>query len=309
MKAIERGYCSRAQVIEDLRNKAVDEDVIAYAIEAASRFIDRFKGRDFIFHDHETSALVIPGPTKLVISEALLLPKTPVITLTEVTESEVVLVEGVDFMRAGGPNGDFKLLRLKGEWTDRGTVTLKGTFGFPVLPEPTRVDLTGQVVEVRIAATPDIVKASDLVGVTVTDADSGEFVFVFAPGDLTGLSVGEYPVTVKRDATLIEAMTLAISDTEDDPRIERLADGTRKFTIPQGQGWAATMIAANGVGVGDEIFAVPAHVNRAAVMIAANLTGHQQKDVAGLDGQLQTILDRSVPKPALDLLGAPFRAT
>lgn len=309
MKTLARAYASRAQVVEDLRNKAVDEDVIVDAIHAASRWVDRYKGRDFVFHDHTTTAVVIPGPLKLTIGQALLLPKTPVITLTEVIEGEKTLVEGTDFVAAGGPEGTFKLVRIRGEWLDGVTVTLKGTFGFEVLPQPSRVDITGQTITATIDASPDIVASSATTGVTVTDATSGEFVVVFTPAALAALAVGEYPVSIKRNSTVIEAVTLAVSDTETDPKIERLADGSRKFTIPQGSGWAVTMIAATGPGVGDEVFAVPASVNRAVVMLAANLTGHQQKDVAGLDGQLQTILDRTVPKPVLDLLGAPYRPT
>lgn len=306
--ALQRAYCTRRQVRDDLRNKAVDEDTIEAAIHAASRWIDRYKGRDYVLHDHSVTPLTLaPGIALLAREEILLLPKTPVITLTAVTDNGVALVEGTDFVQDGDHSGNWKLVRIDGKWSGR-AVTLQGTFGYAEAPSPTRIDLTGKSVTVTITASPDIVGDEGDGHVTVTSATSGEFFFEFSAGDLAPLGLGEWDVTVEYDDGELEEMVLEIVTAPYEPEQVLDPDGRRRFRIAAGDGWEVKMTAATGPGVGDQVFKVPGHINRAAVMLAANLSGHQQKDVAGLDGQMQTILDRSVPKPVLDLLGAPFRA-
>lgn len=44
---------------------------------------------------------------------------------------------------------------------------------------------------------------------------------------------------------------------------------------------------------------------RATVLIAANMTSQNSRDVIGLDGSRTSVIDKTVPKAALDLLGAP----
>lgn len=48
---------------------------------------------------------------------------------------------------------------------------------------------------------------------------------------------------------------------------------------------------------------LPARIEKACVIIAANLTGYAQKDVRGLDGAPVSILDKTIPKEAMRLLG------
>ncbi len=48
---------------------------------------------------------------------------------------------------------------------------------------------------------------------------------------------------------------------------------------------------------------LPPEIQRAAVLIAARLTGQFKKDALGLDGMRQSIVDGSIPKEALALLG------
>jgi len=57
--------------------------------------------------------------------------------------------------------------------------------------------------------------------------------------------------------------------------------------------------------VSDVVTGVPDRVHRASVLIAANLTSQNSRDVIGLDGSRVTVLDKTIPKAALDLLGAP----
>lgn len=48
---------------------------------------------------------------------------------------------------------------------------------------------------------------------------------------------------------------------------------------------------------------LPGHINWAATEIAAAFSGHNRKEVAGLDGQVMAINNNSIPKSVFDVLG------
>lgn len=182
-------YCSVAQVREDLRDSKVLEADIEQAIEAACRWIDNYKGRDYFLHDHSVTPLEIWGGDDLMTADELILPYEPIITLTELTVDGLAWVEGVDFRRR-----DSYRLRFQGSLfpTSRSSVVrIKGTFGYP--------------------------------------------------------------------------LTIA------------------------------------GTGV----YAAPGFVVRSAIMLASALSGHLRKDVVGLDGNVTTLSDRTVPEAVLKLIGPP----
>lgn len=185
--AVTNAYCTLAQVQADIRNTSAPVAELEAGIIAASRWIDRHTGRDFLFHDHTASPLVLWGSDALVSPDMLLFPYSPVILLTEVADANGTLVEGEDYRIDGG----YRLLPIGREFSTAptATYTLTGTFGY---------------------------------------AET-------SPGSGT--------------------------------------------------------------------FAVPDHIARAAVMLAATLSGHQRKDVVGLDGQRTTVTDRTIPKEVFSLLG------
>lgn len=49
---------------------------------------------------------------------------------------------------------------------------------------------------------------------------------------------------------------------------------------------------------------IPATVRRACILIAAALSGHNQKDIVGLDGNRSSVTNKEIPKEAWKLLGA-----
>jgi hypothetical protein len=50
---------------------------------------------------------------------------------------------------------------------------------------------------------------------------------------------------------------------------------------------------------------LPADLNRAAILIAAAHSGHNQKEVVGVDGTKSAVYDKNIPKAALAILGSP----
>lgn len=191
-------YCSVAAVRSELRNNAtagqsgyIADSLIEDAINAASRFIDEYKGRDYLYHNHSSTVLKLGPHSNAIFGTTLFLPYRPCITLTVVEVQGETWVEGTDFIIHDDRE---RLICVNREswpveqgpdyWTH-----LTGTFGY---------------VQANSAAIP------------------------------TGL---------------------------------------------------------------------PDRIAKAAVLIAANLTGYAQKDVRGLDGNKVTILDKSIPKEALMLLG------
>lgn len=48
---------------------------------------------------------------------------------------------------------------------------------------------------------------------------------------------------------------------------------------------------------------LPEEIRWCAIQIAAAFTGHNRKEVVGVDGSKESIIDRSIPKPVYDMLG------
>jgi hypothetical protein len=184
-------YCTVAQVQEELRNTNDNlTGTIEDAINQASRFIDEYKGRDYLWHDHSSDALVIDRFDGNIIGEWLFLPHRPVVTVTEISVAGEVWTKDEDYRVK-----DYRIACLSGEWPlanpPDGLIEIKGTFGY------------------QQASTAD---------------------------------------------------------------------------VPTG---------------------LPGTINKAAVLIAAALTGHNQKDIIGLDGSKESVIDKLIPRTAFQLLGSP----
>jgi hypothetical protein len=123
-------YCTVQQVKDYLRNQdSAITTQLESAINAASRWIDRYKGRDYYLHDYSSVPLVIDKWDRAIVDEFLFLPYCPIITLTAVTVAGVVQVEGTDFKRKSG-----SLVFLTGTWPeailDADAVSITGKFGY-----------------------------------------------------------------------------------------------------------------------------------------------------------------------------------
>src|SRR5579862_5897465 len=74
-------YCSNAQVRSYIRNQdASIDDQINFAINAASRWIDEYKGRDYFEHDYSAApGLLIDDWMERATGNTLWLPYAPVV--------------------------------------------------------------------------------------------------------------------------------------------------------------------------------------------------------------------------------------
>lgn len=133
-------YCTVAQVQKELRNS--DADAAGWledCINAASRYVDDWRGRDYWFHDHASSPLVIRGAMESWLDDTVLeLLYSPIITLTRVAEGSTVLVAETGYVirraRAGYDMENDALIRIGGSWlkgyTTADAISLTGTFGY-----------------------------------------------------------------------------------------------------------------------------------------------------------------------------------
>jgi hypothetical protein len=48
---------------------------------------------------------------------------------------------------------------------------------------------------------------------------------------------------------------------------------------------------------------LPDQINRAAILVAAAFTGHNRKQIVGLDGSKEEVIDKAIPRTVFDILG------
>lgn len=48
---------------------------------------------------------------------------------------------------------------------------------------------------------------------------------------------------------------------------------------------------------------IPPQIQRAAILVAAAFSGHNQKEIVGLDGSKEQVIDKNIPKAVFDILG------
>lgn len=86
MTALLYPYCTLKEVQDECANDRIeDEESFRIAINNASRWIDWHCGRDFLFHDHAASPLVVPD--HWIAENTIFLP-WPVITLTAISVAD-----------------------------------------------------------------------------------------------------------------------------------------------------------------------------------------------------------------------------
>lgn len=154
-EALVNPYCSVAQVQAELRNTdAALNDALVRAINAASRYIDQYKGRDYFKHDHSSSPVVVDVFSRAVYGQTLYLPFSPIISLSEVKEGGAVLVQDQDYVIRGD-----SLRRLSGHWSvgepPDNVIELNGVFGYQQTTSadvPVGIPLTINQAAVLIAA-------------------------------------------------------------------------------------------------------------------------------------------------------------
>lgn len=174
--ALTKAYCTLAAVQADTRNASAPTADLEAGIHAASRWIDEYMGRDYLFHDHAATPLVLWGHNRLVSERRVLLPFLPIITLTAVVVNSQAWVEDVDFVK--DPLG---LLAIDGDFPvgDSDKIEVTGTFGYPETGVATGVFAVPSHIEracVQIASALSGHLRKDVVGLdgqltSVTDRD------------------------------------------------------------------------------------------------------------------------------------------
>lgn len=148
--ALVNPYCTVAQVRSEIRNTDSDlTSVLEEAINQASRFVDRYVGRDFYQHDYSSNALVIDVFDQCCFADELYLPYRPVIEITEVKVLDEVWTEGVEWGRKGG-----RLICYEGSWPvgkpPDNVIEVKGKFGYA---QATSADVPAGIPEEIVRAT------------------------------------------------------------------------------------------------------------------------------------------------------------
>lgn len=148
--ALLRPYCTVADVQREAQNTSADDkDVFATEINKASRRIEEYCMRDFWFHDHSSTPLIV-SPHWCALNKIYL--PWPIITLTKVEvsegpDSEWTELDATSYITepATAPRGRAKIVR-SGNWLRDDSVTpglapaarttiprrtrLTGTFGY-----------------------------------------------------------------------------------------------------------------------------------------------------------------------------------
>lgn len=205
-ETLKNPYCSLLDVQNELRNTSSSlDDEITRAINAASRYIDEYKGRDYFYHDHRQGPIKINRHDELIYGDKLFLPYRPIIELIEVKVAGTVWEEDTNFVRK-----------------DMGVL----------------IALGGSTIQ-----------------------------------SLQGLG------------------TIWPAGDPPDGLIE--IKGRFGYAQEAGEDAVPTLI--------------PEEIRQAAILIAAAFSGHNQKDVIGLDGSKEQVVDKVIPKTALNILGTRNR--
>lgn len=131
-------YCAIAQLESEIKNASLDATAAEDAINAASRFIDRYKGRDYFEHDHTATAFRVKPYSELVYGDKMFAPYGRIVSVTAITESGVALTEDEDYI----PETEY-IYRIGLDWQlgidPEDHILLTGTFGYDQSGDSTAV--------------------------------------------------------------------------------------------------------------------------------------------------------------------------
>lgn len=128
-------YCTVEELQEELKNTSQDlTGELERAINAASRWIDDYLGRDHLYHNHATSPLSLAYGSRYVVADTIFLP-WPIITLTAITQDGEAFIADDDYFTRINLDGTQNQIILTGsEWAPGyppdGDIQLTGTFGY-----------------------------------------------------------------------------------------------------------------------------------------------------------------------------------
>jgi len=322
-------YCSLSELIQELKMKPSDvaekpalKDELLRAIDRGSRWVDNYTQRDYFFHDFSQAPYVFDNFNENVLGWDIFFPFKPIIGLTKLTlgadedsgteliankdyyndsnriyllRSSTMFVQNVDIPHDGA--GAIRVGPGKGGWClsrpDR-LLFVRGTAGNP------------QAKLYQMTATGD----------AAAQTDAWEISSYSTPPALywTMKKVGTV-VTVQVTLDSFGAQVVAKgTGTAGTPQVVELCevDGSG-FKGLVSINYSADSASANTLAVTPNTPAVldsssitlnlEGKIRESARLVAASFSGHNRKEIAGLDGETVDITDRKIPDTVYKMLG------
>lgn len=289
-------YCTVEEVKRELKFEVTDvsrDDDIKLAINNATAWIDEYTGRDYRFHDHSIEGLEFDENSD-IDGNHLFLPNMPVIGITSVTLGGVTLIDGTDYKLIRVRNGENYLSSLNGDWDlsqPDNTLLVYGTFGYRQTSYWT-VTEAGDTANQLSSWTlnnldSDAVLYWRLAEESLTECKleiflEEEHTNLIASG--VGLKNSTITLEEQNASGVTGSVTVAYTADDDDDAntLTPIEPSTDTTEVPQD---------------------IPPFIRFAAAQVAAVLSGHDRKEVVGLDGQKTVILNNQIPKTVYDTLG------
>lgn len=131
-------YCSVSDVQSELHNtEGAVAEWLQSCVNAASRYIDEWRGRDYFQHDYTSTPLVVRGAVEpYVDGDKLTLPISPVISITSVFDGLTALTAEVDYVLVNAWHDMQRsiLVRVGSDWSTgklaSESVRIYGKFGY-----------------------------------------------------------------------------------------------------------------------------------------------------------------------------------
>lgn len=133
-------YITLTELRQELKMKSADvpagsdvEEDLLRAIDNASRWVDEYTQRDYLFHDHGTAPLEFDQFSPGVFDFQIFPPFSPIITVTKLVYGGTELTAGTDYAVENQLASRQRINNLKGAWKPNrvdALLQLYGTFGY-----------------------------------------------------------------------------------------------------------------------------------------------------------------------------------
>jgi hypothetical protein len=255
--------------------------------------VDDYTQRDFFYHNHLVTPLEF-DEHDAVYDDEIFLQYRPVLVITEVKVGTETWVQGTDFVvKNSADTKPNRLISLRGDWApsraEARVVKIKGEFGYrqtvswPVSEAgDTGFQVSNWVLK-NLGGSP--------VHWIITGSGGVCSVSIYSDTTQTNrLAFGNHTYT----GTLVlnQDNNSGISGTVDVNYVSNDTDAANILTpLPP---VVNTSVVPQGL---------PGHIVKATRLVAAAFSGHNRKQVAGMDGTAQEISSNTIPKTVFDMLG------
>ncbi len=248
------------------------------AINQACRFIDNWKARDYFLHDYTQTELSVDQYDRAIDGDSLWFPHTPTIEINSVTVADEEWTEDEDYLVK-----ECRLIAIgtSSEWT-----ACPGRW--PLIGATDRVVINGLFGYMQPRSLSSAVIVAGGTGYTVND------VLTVVGG--TASQAAQITVSAVSGG-IITAFTVTRAGSY-------TAVPSSPVSVTGGTGSGATFTPTWGIMTAVVPTGIPDNIVRAAVLIAAAFSGHNQKEIVGLDGNKEQVTDKAISSTAYKILGA-----